>query len=132
MTGKITKNAANADKFKRLFDKGYIISEDNSEYVNMVVCDRNEETLKAAMPAPSEILKQCGDEFDKAIFDLEKAQFPVHMHEFCRWWNSNCLSDQNLVAYVLTQLVAEGKLNPLTDGQKHSVNTIMFCDVLPK
>jgi hypothetical protein len=33
---------------------------------------------------------------------------------------------------VLEQLIAAGTLKPLTASQKLSVNTIMFCDVLPE
>ena len=33
--GKLTKDAENADKYKRLYDKGYLVQENSGEYVNI-------------------------------------------------------------------------------------------------
>ena len=131
MAGKTAKDPANADKFKRLYDKGYLVTDGDNDYVNMVVSCKSQDDLIAALPAPPDSLKQAADELDQAMFALEKDRFPPHMQELCRLWNSNCLSAQDFVAYVLAQLIDDGVLKPLTDVRKASVNTIMFCDMLP-
>ncbi|MCL1858414.1 MAG: sigma-70 family RNA polymerase sigma factor [Oscillospiraceae bacterium] len=132
IAGKITKIPEYADKFKRLFDKGYLIQKNDSEYVNMIISKDSENDFKNLLPGMTEELKLIGEEFDKEIYNLEKSQYPAHMHDLYRAWCTNCLSDQNMVAYVLEILLANGTLKPLTENQKHSVNTIMFCDTLPE
>jgi hypothetical protein len=134
--GKITKEKTHADKFKRLFDKGYLVAEGGGEYVNMVVnlftTDKPYGGIDELLPAPSDALMQASEELDKALFALDKENYPTHMQELCRLWNSNSFSEQDFVTYVLAELIADGTLKPLTDAQKTSVNTIMFCDTLPQ
>ena len=132
ITGKITKTPEHADKFKRLFDKGYLVAKGDSEYVNMVIAANCESDFNNVLPEPPEEFKKISEEFDKEIFKIEKPQYPPHMQELCRMWNTNCFAEQNLVAYILDILVNDGTLKPLTDVQKYAVNTIMFCDTLPK
>jgi len=132
ITGKITKIPEHADKFKRLFDKGYIVDKGGSEYVNMIVFKESENDFRSLMPVPPEELKKVGDEFDSEMLKINKPQYPAHMQELCRMWNSNCLANQDLIAYIFEILVNDGSLKPLTDNQKYSVNTIMFCNTLPK
>ena len=136
ITGKITKIPEHADKFKCLFDKNYLAAEGDSEYVNIVVIDNPESNpmgyFKSLLPAPPEEFKTVGEEFDTEVQKLDKTQYPAHMQDLHRMWNSNNLCDQNLIAYVFELLLDDGTLKPLTETQKHSVNTIMFCDTLPK
>ena len=135
ITGVITKEEAHADKFKRLFDKGYLVAESSGEYVNMVVnlfaTNKPYGGIEELLPSPPDTLMQASEELDKALFALEKENYPLHMQELCRLWNSNSFSEQNFVTYVLAELIADGTLKPLTDAQKTSVNTIMFSAVLP-
>ena len=133
ITGAITKEETHAGKFKRLFDKGYLVAEGSSEYVNMVMFATNDlnNGLEELLPSPPDVLIQASEELDKALFAIEKENYPTHMQELCRLWNSNSFSAQDFVTYVLAELVADGTLKPLTDAQKAAVNTIMFSPVLP-
>ena len=140
ITGKITKIPEHADKFKMLFDKGYLVSEGDSEYVNIIVAgifnDNNFNNpiqyFNTLLPAPPEELKTVGEEFDNEVQKLDNSQHPAHVRDLHRMWNSNNLCNQNLIAYVFELLLEDGTLKPLTDTQKLSVNTIMFCDTLPE
>ena len=136
ITGKLTKTTENADKFKMLFDKGYLVTEGDSEYVNIIIADNPENNptqyFMDLLPAPPEEFKAIGEEFDKEVQNLDNSRHPEHIRDLHRMWNSNNLCDQNLIAYVFELLLEDGTLKPLTENQKHSVNTIMFCDVLPK
>ena len=68
ITGKITKEETHADKFKRLFDKGYMVAEGGGEYVNMVVNlfapDKPYGGIEEVLPAPSDTLMQASEELD--------------------------------------------------------------------
>jgi RNA polymerase sigma factor (sigma-70 family) len=132
MTGKIKEDHINTDKFKRLFDKGYIAAKDNTEYVNMIITTLSENEFLDMLPAMPEELKNVSEELDEVIYKVEKTQYPPHMQDLCRAWCQNCLSHNEIKTRVLEQLLTDGILKPLTDIQKCSVNTIMFCDVLPK
>lgn len=46
---------------------------------------------------------------------------------YAAYWKPKTITE-----IALAQLVAEKILKPLSDSQKTSVNTIMFCDMLPK
>ena len=130
--GKITKEPAHADKFKRLFDKGYLVTKGDSEYVNMIVCATSNEEFIAALPEMPEEFKALSEEFDEEMHKIEKTQFPAHVQALVRAWTTNSLARNTVKTRVLELLVADCTLKPLTDAQKHSVNTIMFCDTLPE
>ena len=132
ITGKITKSPEHADKFKRLFDINYLVSKGGSERVNIIVTSSSEQDFRNILPAVPAEFNAIGEELDREVYKLDKAQFPAHMAELHRAWTSNCLSDQNMAAYVFEILLADGALKPLTDTQKASVNTILFCDTLPQ
>ena len=130
ITGKITRDAAQADKFKRLFDKGYLVTKDGSEYVNIIVA-LSEEAFSGILPPIPEKLKAASKELDAEIYKIKGAHYPPHMRELCRAWSTDCLAENAVRTRVLEQLTAAGTLKPLSAVQKRSVNTIMFCDTLP-
>jgi RNA polymerase sigma factor (sigma-70 family) len=132
MTGKITKDMAHADKFKRLFDKGYLAAKDDSEYVNIIVTTLSQNEFTDMLPAIPDELKAVCEEVDKEVFKIIKAHFPPHMQELCRIRLANCMARNDNRVRVLEQLIASGVLKPLTASEKLSVNTIMFCDTLPE
>ena len=131
ITGKLSKIPENADKFKRLFDKGYLIHKGDSEYVNMLVSSDSPDKFNAFLPGIPEELKALSEKFDEEIYKVAKTQYPPHMQDYVRSWHTG-FSSSEITMRVVEQLVADGTLKPLSDVQKHSVNTIMFCDVLPK
>jgi len=131
MTGKIIKEPVHADKFKRLFDKGYLVTKGDSEYIKIIVTTLSQNDFTNMLPAiPYEIKAIC-EEADKEAFTIVKAHFPPHMKELCRIKYSDFLTKNDNRLRVVEQLASSGILKPLTASQKLSVNTIMFCDVLP-
>jgi len=132
MTGKITKKDVHADKFKRLFDKGYIVSKGDSEYVNIIVTSLSETEFLKMLPAIPDELKAVSEELDTKIFELNKSSYPPHMQNLCRARSTDCISEYHIRTRVLEQLLSGGRLKPLTGTQKHSVNTILFCDRIPE
>ena len=131
MTGSLKKESANADKFKRLFDKGYLITKGDSEYVNMVVAKMSCDELYNMLPAITDELKAVSEELDEEIFKIQKNLYPAHMQDLCRIHCTNRLISSDIITRVLEQLYADGTLKPLTDTQKRSVNTVLCCDTLP-
>ena len=132
MTGKLNKEEAEADKFKRLYDKGYIMQNGGSEYVNMIVSTIPNDELSAMLPAIPDDLKPLDAQLYEEIYKIENTQYPKHMQQYARAHIQAALASNAIRMRVIEMLVADGTLKPLTDAQKCSLNTIMFCDTLPK
>ena len=131
-TGKLTKETENIEKYKRLIDKGYLIkNDDGSEYVNMI-CALSHDKFNDMLPKIPEELKPLSRELDAELLKINKTQYPPHMQDLCRSWSNGSLSGNGIRMRVVEQLAADGTLKPLSDVQKCSVNTILFCDILPK
>ena len=129
-TGKLTKDETNIDKYKRIFDKGYLISDSDKDVVNMVVI-RSKELFENSLPGISDELKAIGNEYDDEIFNLKKTLYPKHMQALCRAWSRNCLCQGSTLTRVLEILVERKILALPSEIQKHGLNTILFSDILP-
>ena len=129
--GKLTKEPLNIEKFKRLYDKGYLITDSEKDYVNMIVVSPSANKLIDFLPEMPAKLKTESKNLDKEIFEIEKTLYPKRFHDLCKAWNSNKLSSTDIRTRILEQLVENNLLKPLTDEQKMSVNTIMFAETLP-
>jgi len=130
ITGKINKTHGHTDELKRLYDKGYIIDDGKNDYVNIAAVSSMQDFLTILPPIPEELIKE-GEKLDAEIFKTIKMTYPEHMQKLCRVRCTNSLSGIEIRTRVLEQLAASGILKPLTEEQKQSVNTIMFCNVLP-
>ena len=132
MNGKISKTFSNIDKFKRLYDIGFLVYEEDQDLINLIVTTMTWNELIEIFPKPDKKFKSIGQKFDKEIYELHKNLYPPHMQGLCKDWNINKLASEETRVRVLEQLLKRGVLKPLTDDQKRTVNTIMFADVLPK
>ncbi|MCL2063228.1 MAG: hypothetical protein FWG98_02510 [Candidatus Cloacimonetes bacterium] len=132
LTGKIIKTIDHADKYKRLYDKCFLVGIKHVDYVNMVIVKPSEKVLLEMLPEMVVRLKTISKELDEEIFNVDKSQFPSHMHDLCRSWNTDVLAGTEVRTRVLEQLLKKGMLKELTEAQKMTVNIIMFSDILPE
>ncbi|MDR0861787.1 MAG: sigma-70 family RNA polymerase sigma factor [Oscillospiraceae bacterium] len=134
-TGRIDKTDTNIDKFRRLYEKGYLASDDT---VNLIVVGFNEKTWKQDtdlimnLPGMTDELRAIGAELDREIYELDAPLFPAHMQELCRAWSTDCLSNNATRTRVLEQLLISGVLTLPSENRKNGLCTLMFCDQLPK
>ncbi|MCL2063616.1 MAG: hypothetical protein FWG98_04500, partial [Candidatus Cloacimonetes bacterium] len=77
-------------------------------------------------------LKSISKKLDEEIFNVDKTQFPSHIHDLCRSWNTDVLASTEIRTRVLEQLLKKGMLKELTEAQKMTVNIVMFSDILPE
>lgn len=133
MNGSLRKEPSQIDKYKRLYDTGYIQSQDGVESVNVIVV-KNEcaPSLFNLLPKPSDAVVKMGETLDKEIYDSHKRRYPKHMQKFCQAFSSNCLSDSNIRTRVLEQLLQSGVLSEPSERHKSGINTIVNSDILPK
>ncbi|MDR0905415.1 MAG: RNA polymerase sigma factor [Oscillospiraceae bacterium] len=134
-TGKLKRSDVNVEKFKRLYDKGYL---DDDGAVNLIVVkDEGKKWLwdnefSQELPGFTDELKAIGAEFDAEIYAINKPKFPTHMQELCREWSTDQLSTNEIRTRVLEQLVKTGVLTPPSENRKGGLMTLMFSDRLPK
>ena len=112
-----------------MVDKGYLIAAENEYKVNIVYCKNKEITDKfnEILPEPSEKLIRLGEKLDKAVYDIEKAQQPLHMYKTVRFMCQNKLS--TIKTYVLKNLVDRGLLKEVTAEEGKGISTILFVNL---
>ena len=121
-TGKIQKDEASADKYKRLYDKGYLIG----DKVNIITYNDVYDSIYKSLPDVSDELKKVNDEYSDELYAMIKEFYPKHMQDLKRSNCANPLSGIKLSMRVIEMLVADGMLQLPTDDQKHGMNTIMY------
>lgn len=137
MTGKMDKNEATLDKFRRLYDRGLIIQQDGTDKINVVVAkvckdDNNKvngwsNELFSLLPAyPDKMIRRVKEK-TRFIYEIEKKYYPKHMHKLVEYYSSLYVNK----IMVLDELVERGILRPLTESQKKGVMTVVFSDILP-
>jgi hypothetical protein len=132
MKGKITKTLEQADNYKRLYDKGYLVQSGDTEYVNMVVMNTTEAEFWEKLPKVSDDLYKRMDEVTEKVYQFSKSHYPKHIQELYRTICGSKVVGKSLRTQILEKLYSNGTLKPLTENQKKTVNMILFCDVLPK
>lgn len=138
ITGAIKKEDSQIDKYQRLYEKGYLINENGKDSVNIIIvkddCKTwlNENTFTKNLPGITDELKEISNKFDEEMYELNKDQFPPHMQKLYKARTTNSFTNNNTRTHVMEQLLSSGVLKLSTEIQKHGLNTIMFCDVLPK
>ena len=131
MSGKLTKEVSNIDKYMKLFDKSLIISKGNSEFVNMVITTMSAIDFENMLPEITDELKTIGQELDREMYKINKKYFPKHIQNLCRIINQNSLSKGQIRYRILENLLKKGDLQPIKNYQKQTVNMILFNDILP-
>jgi hypothetical protein len=129
--GEISKTPELADKYKRLYDKGYLVQDGDAEYVNMIVVKMTEAEFWERLPKMSDDLQKLGIEMSEKVFEFSKALYPKHIHELYKAMCRSKVTGQALRAHLLEKLSSNGVLKPLWDTQEKTVNMMLFSDVLP-
>lgn len=130
ITGKIKKDEASLEKYRRLFEKGYLIN-DEKDKVNVIVTTYSAKDFFALLPNIDKKLSDKLREFNEKYYELTKDIVSSHMLPLHKSICNFMCSDNRMRATVLEQLIASDILKLPTDEQKCSLNTILFCDALP-
>ncbi len=134
--GTLTDTKANAEKLKRLRERGYI-SENNQ--VNIMVVKNTEpgsliyyHTYFDKIPGlDEEIKKQYADKVLE--FAMQEAKnYPPQMQDLIIRDTVADFMGPTLSVMVLDILYANSTFRPLTENEKITANLIMFSDILPK
>ncbi len=137
MTGKMDKNEATLDKYRRLYDRGPIVNNNGKDETNVVVVkvskvgdnlvNGSSNELISLLPVyPDSMISSVKEKF-KLIYDIEKKYYPKHMHKLVEYYANFSINK----IMVLDELLERGVLKELTEVQKKGVMTVVFSDALP-
>lgn len=129
MTGAISDNSANKNKFERLREREYLSKENK---VNIMVVRGEQSEFFSKLPLLDEALKA-----RFADYALEQAMifandYPPQMRDLIVSWNVGGFISRTVALMVMDILYENGTFNPLTENEKVTSNLLMFCDILPE
>lgn len=128
--GDLPENHTNIDAYRRLWDKEYLVRTESGFEVNIVYCkDRlTRDALHAAIPAPSERIREVAAKLDQEVYRLNLEGQPEHAHKYVQYFSQNCMSSGTMYAYVLKHLVDTGMLKVPEPHRQKGISTIMFMN----
>ena len=121
-TGKIQKDEINADKYKRLYDKGYLIG----DKVNIIIYKDSFDSIYKLLPDVTDEIREINDKYSDELFEVIKDSYPKHMQDLQKAHCANPLCRMSM--RVVESLLADGTLKLPNDDQKHGLNTIMYIN----
>ena len=126
----LIQNHANIDAYRRLFDKQYLLRTKSGFEANIVYCKDKQtgERLHAAIPQPSERLKESAAKLDEAVYQLNLDGQPEHAHKYVRYWSQNSMASGTMRSYILKYLVDAGMLKVPDPKRLKGISTIMFMN----
>ncbi|MEG6612125.1 sigma-70 family RNA polymerase sigma factor [Pseudoclostridium thermosuccinogenes] len=129
MTGAISDDTANADKFKRLRERNFI-TDDNKVNIMIIKGDHNEFFSK--IPSLDEKTKKKFAHYALESAEIIARDYPPQMHDLVISWHAGGFVGNTVAIMVMDILYGNGAFKELTDSEKITSNLLMFCDVLPK
>ena len=128
MTGAISDNPANADKFKRLRERKYI-TDDNK--VNIMIAKGKAEDFFDKIPELDESSKKLFAGYALESAEMSAQNYPPQMRDLIISWNARGFVSNSVAVMVMDILYNNGTFKTLTENEKVTSDLIMFCDRLP-
>lgn len=130
INGDLPQNHTNIDAYRRLFDKEYLLRAEAGPEVNIVYCQDKQtgDRLHAAIPQPSERIRDAATKLDQAVYRLLLEGQPEHAHRYVRYWSQNSMASGTMRVYVLNRLVDTGLLTLPEPHRQKGISTIMFMN----
>lgn len=127
----LKKEDSQIDKFRRLYEKGYLRKEDDKVNIVCVHDSSKGGDFTARLPEIPDALKTLESDFDRELFDARKKLYPEHMQGLCKAWSGGCLAMNETRLRVVERLLQTGVLKLPEDKQKAGLDTLLFLDTLP-
>lgn len=128
ITNAISDTKANAEKFKRLRERGFI-SKDGK--INIMIVQERADAFYNQIPAPQ---KELLDEFAKYALDqamVQAKQYPPQIQDIVIVDFVSNFIGSSVAMMVLDELYETKVFPPLTGDEKITANLLMFCDTIP-
>ena len=141
MTGTLKKEEKQVERYQRLYEKGMLYQKDGRDTIGMIVIpskknekgyiSHRESDFHKNLPTMPDSLKKLCLQIDDEIYQLQKGNYPVHMHKLLKVWNSNQLSNNTSRILIIDELIKRGVLSIPCEYQRKSITTLVFSDVVP-
>lgn len=128
MTGAISDNPANADKFNRLRNRKYLTDENK---VNIMVVNGKAEDFFSRIPELDEKFKKEFAGFALEAAEISAKSYPPQMRDLIVSGRTAGFVSNSVAVMVMDILYNNGIFKPLTENEKVTSNLIMFADRLP-
>jgi RNA polymerase sigma factor (sigma-70 family) len=125
MTGRLPETDAEQEAYAFLLERGYIMPGDGGYYGGAVWIDSPAtlDRLHAAIPDAGTLLEQPLTALFQGLLEVALRRQPKHLHRQIELMVRFNAYGGRLTAYVLKQLVAEGKLAPPQPHQRKTITT---------
>ncbi len=123
--GELPQTSVNVGVYKRLLDKGYLIKENGSFKLNVIVVQNSDDWSKLVPPITEELL-ELSKRYAKESCALNLLNQPEHVHEIIRYYSQN--SACALHTYIMKELLDMNILKQPTSDQAKGLCTILFMD----
>lgn len=132
ISGRIRKDDVSLEKYRRLYEKGYLVNDGKKDKVTVLVSTYGGDEFMNLIPDPDEKLAKKLEKYNKEYYEITKDCVADHMlplHKIiCRAkWTNN-----RMRMTVIEQLLRAGTLTLPNEEQKAALTTILFCDTLPE
>ena len=128
MTDKISDDAVNANKFKRLRDRGFI-TDDNK--INIMVVKGKAEDFFNKLPALDDETKKQFAQYAIEAAEVEARRYPPQMHDMIINMIAENFVGNSVGVMVMDILYGNGTFRTLTENERITSQLIMFSDRLP-
>ena len=128
ISGMISDNAANAEKFKRLRERQFITKDNQA---NIMIVKGHHQDLFNKIPVLDDKIK---GKFAKIVLEfalMEAKYYPPQMQDLILNWTVEGFIGSQVALMVMDILYERGTFKPLTEQEKVTSNLLMFCDRLP-
>lgn len=129
LSGSITDNAANAEKFNRLRERQFLTKENR---VNLMVIKGKSEDFFEKIPTLDERHRKKFADYALESAMLEAKSYPPQMQDLIISRGTGLFVGNDVALMVLDILYGNGTLKPLTENERVTSNLIMFSDMLPR
>lgn len=128
MTGMIEENAANAEKFARLYTRGFY----KKGKVQTMVIKGNADAFFSLIPQADASITRRFTDFALENAMAEAKDYPPQMQDLIVAEKAASFIGNRVAVMVLDILYGNGTFKALTEEEKVAANLLVFSDVLPK
>lgn len=128
ITGQISDNSANADKFKRLRERKFITQDGKP---NIMVVKGSEKSFFSRIPKLDDAIKDKFADIALEYAMIEAKSYPPQMQDIVVNWGVCGFIGTTVALMVMDILYSDGTFKALEEDEKVTSNLIMFSDELP-
>ncbi len=129
INGKLTDRVTNAEKFKRLKERGFI---DGDGKVMIMVYKGDDTDFYDRIPSLDNSIKKRFADYALDYAMQTAKRYPTQMQDLIVAWNAGSFIGNETAIMALEMLYENGTFKPLTEQERVTANLIMFSDVLPE